>query len=324
MATLDEVPRLQFGLYPTPVEALPRLRAALGARTPRLLIKRDDYIGFGFGGNKVRKLEYVVRDAVAEGAEALLTVGGVQSNHARSTAAFAARLGLRAVLVLNGEPPARSTANLLLDQLFGAEIHYVSSRAERVPRMLALAEEIRERGTRVYEIPLGASTPTGALGYARAFVELVEQTDGPAHAPDIIIHPTSSGGTQAGLLVGRAVAGLTGTQIIGISADEPADAIRNEVAAIANIAAARLRLSERIKPETIEVSDAFVGPSYGQSSDASREAAALIGRTEAIVVDHSYTAKALAALIAWVREGRFSPSQTVLFWHTGGQVGVFA
>jgi 1-aminocyclopropane-1-carboxylate deaminase/D-cysteine desulfhydrase-like pyridoxal-dependent ACC family enzyme len=297
-----------------------RLRAALGAR-PRLLVKRDDAISVGFGGNKIRKLRLVAAQALALGADTLVTTGGVQSNHCRATAAVAAKLGLRCVIVANGDPQPRPTANALLDQLLGAELEYVGTREERAPRLQAAAARLSSAGRRPFVIPLGASTPLGALGFLDAIAELLRQTE----PPDVIVHATSSGGTQAGLAAGCALYGLK-TQVVGISADDPAAAlaanIRGIVAGMGELLpldAARLAASI-----AVEVDDGFVGAGYGVATDASREAQQLAARTEALFVDHTYTAKALAGLIAYLRAGRFAADQTVLFWHTGGQVGLFA
>jgi len=317
---LAVVPRVPLAHYPTPIEELTRLRAALGGG-PRLLVKRDDAISFGFGGNKVRKVELVVAQALAEGADTLITTGGAQSNHARATAAAAARLGLKCVLVLNGARPARPTANALLDSLFGAELHYVQRREDRAPTMSEIAARLRAEGRRPVEIPLGASTPLGALGLARAVGELVQAET----LPDVIVHSTSSGGTQSGLVAGCVLHG-TGTRVVGISADTPAGEMQRIVATLLSGIADRLGVDAGVFPDEqhIEVDDRFVGDGYGVPTPASREAADLLARTEALVVDQTYTAKAMAGLIGWIREGRFAGSETVLFWHTGGQVGVFA
>jgi 1-aminocyclopropane-1-carboxylate deaminase/D-cysteine desulfhydrase-like pyridoxal-dependent ACC family enzyme len=320
IAALNTLPRAGLVADPTPVAEMSRLRAALGGG-PRLLVKRDDALPFGFGGNKVRKLDLVAARAREEGADTLLTVGGIQSNHARATAAAAARLGLRCVLVLNGARPDRPTGNTLLDGLLGAEIEFVSSREERAPAMRAAADRLRAEGRRPYEIPLGASTPLGAMAFARAVAELAAQ--GPA--PDVIVHASSSGGTQAGLVVGGALLGLP-TRVLGVSADEPSPVLADVVARlIAGIDAAlasggRLRAAA---PEA-DVDDGFVGAGYGIPTPASQEALGLAARTEALFLDPTYTAKAMAGLIAHVRAGRFRSDQTVLFWHTGGQVGLFA
>src|SRR5512137_1664731 len=220
---LAAVPSLDLWTPPSPVHDLARLGTAL-CGGPRLLVKRDDAIPFGFGGNKVRKIAIVAAAAIAEGADTLLSVGGVQSNSARVVAAVAARTGLKCVLVLNGARPERPTANALLDDLLGAEVHYVESRADRAPTMARLAEELRREGRHPHEIPLGASTPLGALGFARAISELIQQ----GVVPDVIVHATSSGGTQAGLVAGCALHGLH-TRVLGVSADDPADSIRATV-----------------------------------------------------------------------------------------------
>lgn len=317
---LAAVPSLALAHYPTPVEELVRLRAALGGG-PRLLVKRDDAISFGFGGNKVRKLELVAAQALADGADTLITTGGGQSNHARATAAAAARLGLHCVLVLNGTPPARPTGNALLDAMFGAEVHYVVRREDRAPAMRDIADRLKARGRRPVEIPLGASTPLGALGLARAVGELVSE----GTIPDAIVHATSSGGTQAGLAAGCILHDLP-ARVIGISADTPAEEMKGIVATLLGGMAGRLGVDPQplAHGREIDVDDRFVGDGYGLPTAASREAADLLGRTEALVVDQTYTAKALAGLISYVRQGRFRDSDTVMFWHTGGQVGVFA
>jgi L-cysteate sulfo-lyase len=319
LEALAAVPSVALGQYPTAVEEMPRLRAALGGG-PRLLVKRDDAISFGFGGNKVRKLQLVAARALAEGADTLLTTGGVQSNHCRATAAAAARLGLRCALVLNGAPPVRPAGNALLDTVLGAEIHFVESREERAPALVALAERLRGEGRRPFLIPLGASTPLGALAFARAVGELLEQIP----PPDAIVHSSSSGGTQAGLVAGLALHGVR-TRVIGVSADDPADAIRAHVRSILAGMAELLPVDpEAMAALPVEVEDGFVGEGYGISSEASREAQALLARSEALFVDHTYTAKAVAGLIAAVRHGVFREPETVLFWHTGGQVGLFS
>jgi len=320
LSALASLPRLPFAEAPSPLEPMDRLRAALSAG-PRLLVKRDDAIPVGFGGNKIRKLRLVVAHALAEGADTLVTTGGIQSNHCRATAAIAAKLGLRCVIVANGAPQPSPTANALLDRLLGAEVEYVATREERAPRLQAVAERLASEGRRPFVIPLGASTPLGALAFADAIGELLQQSD----APDVIVHATSSGGTQAGLAAGCALHGLK-TRVLGISADDPAASlaagIRGIVAGMGDLLpfdAARLAASL-----AVEVDDGFVGGGYGMATNASSEAQQLAARTEALFVDHTYTAKALAGLIASLRAGRFAAARTVLFWHTGGQVGLFA
>lgn len=316
----NEFPSLALGNLPSPMEEAHRLRAALGA-VARIFVKRDDAIPFGFGGNKVRKLSVVVAQAIADGADTLITVGGVQSNHARATAATAAKLGLRCHLIANGARPDKLTGNALLDALLGAEIEYVASRTDRVPTMRRVAERIRAAGGHPVEVPLGASTPTGAIGFVRAIGEMLEQ----GVRPDVIVHATSSGGTQAGLVAGCALHGLS-TRVIGVSADDPAADVENQVRSIIDGMKTPLGavLEDVARDARIEVDDTFVGGGYGVPTPASMEAQQLAARTEALFVDHTYTAKALAALIQYVRDGRIPRDATVLFWHTGGQVGLFA
>jgi len=193
-AAISDVPTLLLAPLPTPVEPMAGLSAMLGGG-PRLLVKRDDTLGFAFGGNKVRKLSLLGARAQVDGCDTLITAGGLQSNHARVTAATAVKLGMRAVLVVNGKPPEHATANALLDRLLGAEVMYVDSRDGRASAMRTATDGMRKQGRKVYEIPIGGSTALGSLAYLHAVLELLEQM----RAPDVIVHATSSGGTQAGL-----------------------------------------------------------------------------------------------------------------------------
>jgi L-cysteate sulfo-lyase len=315
---IDALPRASLLSGATPVEELPRLRAALG-RAPQLLMKRDDAIPFGLGGNKARKLEYFAGRAVADKADALVTCGGLQSNHVRVTAATAAKLGLKAVLILTREPRDRRS-NPVLDKLLGAEIHYVGDREERAQKMRQMVEGLRERGGRPFEIPLDGSTSLGAMGFVRAVQELVRQG---VH-PDAIVHPTSSGGTQAGLMAGCALAKLE-TRVLGISADTNATLIGAEVDRIIQGMAQLIDIDRAavLRDQEILVADEFVGEGFGIPTDASREAAQLVARTEGIFLDPAYTAKAMAGLIQLIKQGTFSEQHTVLFWHTGGLPAVF-
>jgi 1-aminocyclopropane-1-carboxylate deaminase/D-cysteine desulfhydrase-like pyridoxal-dependent ACC family enzyme len=297
---------------------LSRLRDALGGGFT-LLVKRDDAIPFGFGGNKIRKLQIVAAQALAEGADTLITTGGIQSNHARATAAVAARLGLGCVLVANGAPPAKPTANALLDRLLGAEVRYVGSRDARAPAMEDAADELRKKGRRPFVIPLGASTPLGAAAYAMAVTELLAQIP----PPDLIVLSTSSGGTQAGIIAGCRLHGLS-TRIVGISADDPSAAIAGEVRRILGGLEALLGMpAGSLTDAPIDVDDRFVGDGYGIPTPQSIEAIELSARREALFLDPTYTAKAMAGLIARARAHELGAG-TALFWHTGGQVGLFA
>lgn len=313
------LPSIALAPDPTPVEELHRLREALGGG-PRLLIKRDDAIGFAFGGNKVRKMRLVAADALAKGADTLITSGGVQSNHARVTAAAAAKLGLRCILVANGRPSERPTANALLDRLLGAEVRYVTDRADRAPAMEAAAVEVRRAGGTPYVIPIGASTPLGAAAFVDAIAELAAQID----PPDVIVHSTSSGGTQAGLVAGCALIGWP-TQIIGVSADESSADLTCSVRQIIDGMPSVLGVSaDRFEHVAVIVDDRFVGAGYGVPTAESTQAIEQCARTEALFLDPTYTAKAMAGLIARYGNREFAAASTVLFWHTGGQVGLFA
>jgi 1-aminocyclopropane-1-carboxylate deaminase/D-cysteine desulfhydrase-like pyridoxal-dependent ACC family enzyme len=318
LATLMSVPSVALARHPTPVDELSRFSATLSPDCPRLYVKRDDLLGFAYGGNKVRKLQTVAAEAIAAGADTLITCGGIQSNHARVTAAAGAALGLRVVLVLNGQEADSFEGNAALDRLFGAKIRLVASREERAPAMDEVAAELRAAGRTPFVVPLGASTPTGAMGFARGVAELAAS----GVRSDVIIHASSSGGTQAGTIAGCALLGLR-ARVVGISADEPAQALASKVRAILEGMADRLGA----KPATvgadgpIEVDDTFVGEGYGIPTPESVEARELLARTEGIVVDPVYTAKALAGVVARVRRGELGRDQTVLFWLTGQQVG---
>ncbi len=316
--SLSSLPTVPLAPAPTPVEELPRLAAAIGCRA-RLLIKRDDTIGFAFGGNKVRKLRYVAAEAMRQGADTLITAGGVQSNHARVTAAAAAKLGMRCVLIANGVAPEKPTANALLDRLLGADVRYVADPGDRTPAMEDAARELRAEGRTPFVIPIGASTPLGAAGFVDGLRELLTQIE----PPDLIVHSTSSGGTQAGLAAGCALAGIP-TRVVGISADEPSAALQAEIRAILDGLGPLLRTDRPLDGIPLHVDDGFIGEGYAIPTPESREALDLTARTEAIFLDPTYTAKAMAAVIAFARRGELSEGQTVLFWHTGGQVRLFA
>jgi 1-aminocyclopropane-1-carboxylate deaminase/D-cysteine desulfhydrase-like pyridoxal-dependent ACC family enzyme len=314
---LQSLPRLPLMAGPTPVDELTRLREALGGG-PALLVKRDDAIPFGFGGNKVRKLQIVAAQALAARADTLITAGGVQSNHARATAAVAARLGLRSILIANGSPQPRPTANALLNRLLGADVRYVNSRDARATAMEQAADEMRSKGRRPFVIPLGASTPHGAAAYAMAIGELLDQIP----APGAIVVSCSSGGTQAGLIAGCRLHGLS-TRVVGISADDPSARIGQEIRRILHgIEALAETRPGTLAGADVEVDDGFVGGGYGLPTEASTEAIELCAIREALFLDPTYTSKAMAGLIARVRAREFA-GESVLFWHTGGQVGLF-
>jgi D-cysteine desulfhydrase len=319
----NTIPRLNYGVYPTPIEEAPRFRQALGRGAPRVFIKRDDYTGPGFGGNKVRKLEYVLAKAVAEGAEVVITSGGVKSNHARVTAAMCARLGLRCVLVLNSGAVTHeglNPASLAVDKLFGAEVIRVGAREERAPTVKSVAEKLRGEGKNVAVIPIGASIPLGALGFVRAVQETKAQLESLNTRLDYVFHSSSSGGTQAGIVAGCQLFDWREAQVIGVSADDSSASISEEVGKI--IRGVGEALSAQLSGEAT-VLDEYVGAGYGVPSTQGAEAIELLARTEGVILDPVYTAKAMAALIDWVRKGSLTENDNVMFWHTGGQLALF-
>jgi len=230
---LTAISRLHFAHLPTPIETLPRLSEAL--RGPRLLIKRDDQTGLAFGGNKTRKLEFLVAEARDQGAQTLISGGALQSNHCRQTAAAAARFGFKCILVLTGDKRRQPSANLLLNELFGAQVIYVAERKDRDRILLETFDQAAEKGMRPYLVPYGGSSPTGALGYAFAMKELIEQN----LQADWIVFATSSGGTHAGLLLGQRVFGYKG-KILGISIDESEEWLKQHVSELASLASEKL------------------------------------------------------------------------------------
>jgi 1-aminocyclopropane-1-carboxylate deaminase/D-cysteine desulfhydrase-like pyridoxal-dependent ACC family enzyme len=319
LATLMSLPAVGLAAHPSPIDELVRLRAALGPDCPRLLMKRDDLLSFGLGGNKVRKMQTVAAEAIEAGADTLITSGGVQSNHARVTAAAGAALGLDVVLVLNGEPTGVPSGNLQLDRLFGADVRIVPTREARAAGVAGAAEALNAAGRRPFVVPIGASTPVGAMGFARGVEELAASDA----RPTAIVHASSSGGTQAGLLAGCALFGLR-PRVIGVSADEPAHVLTDVVGTLlADVAAALGTRPASLGADAIEIDDGQIGGGYGVPTDASTEALELVARREGVLLDPVYTAKAMAGLIARVRAGAFGPDDTVLFWHTGG-LGFFA
>ena len=310
------MPRVRFAALPTPIEALPRLRAKIGG--PILQVKRDDLTGLGLGGNKTRKLEYVLAAAQANGAKTLISVGAAQSNHCRQTAALAARYGLGCILVLSGQADQPQTGNYLADTLFGAEIVWCS-RAERESVLQQTFQAAWDAGRRPYLIPLGASTPIGTLGYVNAFEEVVQQGD----LPDWMVVASSSGGTQAGLALGARIFAPQ-VKILGISIDNAEHALQTVVANLANEAADRLRTPERLTAEDIRVNADYLGGGYGVVGEPELEAIRLFAELEGLLLDPVYTGRAAAGLLDLIRKGYFKPEEKVLFWHTGGTPAIFA
>jgi D-cysteine desulfhydrase family pyridoxal phosphate-dependent enzyme len=315
---MKTIPRLLFAHLPTSIEALPRLSAALGG--PTLIVKRDDQTGLAFGGNKTRKLEFLLAEAQAHGAQTIITAGAIQSNHCRQTAAAAARLGLDCILVLAGDALELSTGNLLLDELLGAEIVKANS-SERDQVLQETFEAAWNAGRRPYQVPYGGSNPTGATGYVYAIKEMVDQSG--TSPPDWIVFPSSSGGTQAGMLVGARLFGYEG-QILGISVDEPADKLREKVASLATATADYLGKPFTFDMSMVQVNSDYLGGGYGVMGEPERTAMALFARMEGLIIDPVYTGRAAAGLIDLIGKGFFPKEDRVLFWHTGGAPALFA
>jgi D-cysteine desulfhydrase family pyridoxal phosphate-dependent enzyme len=319
----NSIPYLNYGVYPTPIEEASRFREALGAAAPRVFIKRDDYAGPGFGGNKVRKLEYVLAKAVADGVEVAITSGGLKSNHARVTAAMCARIGLRCVLVLNSAAvtyEGLKPASLAVDELLGAEVVRVGSREERATTVESVAESLRGEGKKVAVIPIGASIPLGALGFVRAVEETKSRLEAIDTRIDYVFHSSSSGGTQAGIVAGCQLFDWRGVKVVGVSPDDTSASISAEVGKI--IRGVGEALGAQLS-EDVTVLDDYVGAGYGVPSAQGDEAIELLARTEGVILDPVYTAKAMAALIDWVRKGKLTENDNVMFWHTGGQLALF-
>ncbi|HSA83214.1 MAG TPA: D-cysteine desulfhydrase [Geminicoccaceae bacterium] len=316
--------RARFCHLPTALEPLPRLTAQVGG--PQILVKRDDATGLGFGGNKTRKLEFLIGAALTEGADALVTAGGVQSNHCRQTAAAAARHGLACTLVLQrrvawNHPDYERGGIVLLDRLAGAGLHFVERDAELAAELERVADGLRAGGRRPFVIPVGGSTPVGALGYVAAGLELLAQAEAMGRPIDAILHASGSGGTQAGLLVALQALGAE-VPVIGISVSEPRALLEATVAELAGRTAALLGTAAPPRA-AVEVQDGYVGADYGQPTAGMREAVHLCAALEGLFLDPVYTGKAMAGLIDLIRRGRFNPDETVAFLHTGGTPALF-
>lgn len=311
------IPRYRLLNLNTPVERLDRLRQAVPG-APQLWMKRDDLTGYLGGGNKLRKLEYVFADALARGATTIVTTGSITSNLVRTAALIAKRFGLKCELVLSGGEPKSARANWRVAELLDVKIHTVASSNERSSRMKEVARRLEEHGEQVYQIPLGASNEIGSFGMVAAFEELGIQQLEVGEQFDAIVFATSSGGTQAGLEVGKRLFHYGRLCLIGVSADDPADTIRENVLHAVRPMLSALERSDVPTLGELFVDDKFIGDGYAIPTRESEEAAKLFAETEGILLDPVYTSKAAAGLIAYCREGRFKRTDRVLFWHTGG------
>ena len=314
---IDSLPRYPLAHLPTPLEELKALSRQLAG--PDMLIKRDDQTGLALGGNKTRKLEFLVGDALAKGADTLITLGAVQSNHCRQTAAAAAKAGLRCELILNGKKPEQANGNLLLNELLGANLHWIE-RSQRAAKLQELDAQLRAQGRKQYLIPVGGSNGVGATGYVVAMIELAEQLRTSGRRVDHILFGTSSGGTQAGIVLGARITGFTG-QLHGLSIDKNDPEhfeYETEVAQIANDCAEYIGSPVRVTRDDVQVVYGYKGEGYGVVGDLERDAIRLLARSEGIVLDLVYAGRAFGALVDLIRKGVFKREETILFWHTGG------
>ena len=321
-ALRDVVNRYQrnaLGLLPSPLHPAPSFSRAVGTE---VWIKRDDLTGIALGANKIRKLEFLVAEARAGGADTLITSGGLQSNHARSVAAVAAMNGWDCHLVLGGKRPAAPSGSLVLDLLLGARLHFTPSLHPPILEATAqdLARELRRQGRAPFVIPIGGSTPIGALGFVSAYVELVEQCASFGIDPGSIVHASSSGATQAGLEVGRQLLGRAAPAIIGVAVSRIGGEFQSKVAALVKETAQLLGWDRELEPPRI--AGGFVGSGYAQPNEASRDAIRSLARTEGILTDPIYTGKALQAVVE-LGPHALGPGP-VVFWHTGGLPAIFA
>lgn len=299
---------------PTPIQKMERLSKFLGG--PDLYIKRDDLTGLATGGNKSRKLEYLVAEAINNGCDHLVTVGSAQSNHCRQTAAAAAKYGLGCSVVLSGKKPRTKVGNVLLDELLGAHIFWTNGRL-RHEVLNKVVHDLQTMGRKPYPIPVGGSNVIGSTGYVAAAKEFLDQAQNEHLNIDFIVLASSSGGTQAGLVLGSQIYGFHG-EILGISVDQTAEQLQTQVAALATATATHLGLNTTSVAERVTVNDDYMGDGYAKVGEPEREAIQMVAQKEGVLLDPVYTAKAMAGVIDLIRWGAFTRGQSILFWHTGG------
>lgn len=323
---LSRYPRIRLAHLPTPLEFLPRLTEHLGG--PNIYVKRDDCTGLATGGNKTRKLEFLMAEAQAQGATAVVTQGAVQSNHARQTAAAAAKLGLACELVFEKRVPDADHAylhsgNVLLDRMLGARIREVEAGADMEAALADVAEEVREAGGMAYVIPGGGSNPVGALGYVDCAAELVGQANREGLVVDHVVHASGSAGTQAGLVVGMKACHAD-VPVLGICVNAGKAAQEARVLELARRTAEHLGVPGLVGNADVSCNGDYVGAGYGIPTEGMNAALLLLARLEGLLFDPVYSGKALAGLIDLVRQGYFAKSRNVVFIHTGGTAGLFA
>lgn len=312
--------RIRLGHFPTPIEKLERLSQHLGG--PKIYVKRDDQTGLATGGNKVRKLEFLFAEALAQQCDHVVTLGGPQSNHVRQTAAGAAQLGLGCSLVLRGHPPSQRLGNLLLDELLGAQVLWAGARTRE-----EVADEVmatrRLAGKRPYLIPVGGSNGLGALGYTVAIGEAIDQLAAQSLEVDVMVIASSSAGTQAGMVLGAALRSYAG-RVLGISIDAPKAELETRVAGLAVEAGHAANAGVQADQLRVEVDARYLGGGYAVVGERERDAIRTVARIEGLLLDPVYTGRAMGGLIDLIRQGELTRDQNVLFWHTGGTAALSA
>lgn len=319
----DTLPKASLGYFPTPLIELTRLSKTLGG--PNIYMKRDDNTGLALGGNKTRKLEYIMGDALAKGADTVITAGAIQSNHCRQTAGAAASLGLECHLVLGGEEPEQPQGNLLLDKVYGCHIHWAGEnrKGEDIP---ALVAQLKAEGKKPYVIPYGGSNELGAIAFIEAYKELNAQREALKVDFSHIIFASSSGATHAGLMLGNKIL-QTYSQIIGINIDKgemdkvPFD---EHIVSLANSTAQLIAADYQFTADDLILNSDYVGDGYGVIGELEKEAIALTAQNEGILLDPVYTGRAMGGLIDMIRTEQIKATDNVLFWHTGGAPALFA
>jgi L-cysteate sulfo-lyase len=317
--------RVRLAHLPTPLEALPRLSEHLDG--PNLYIKRDDCTGLATGGNKTRKLEFLMAEAIQEKADTIITQGAVQSNHARQTAAAAARLGMQCELLFENrvqdpDDAYLNSGNVLLDRLLGATTHHYPKATDMNQAMSDLAAELRRKGKRPYIIPGGGSNPVGALGYVNCVLELLAQANEQGLAIDHLVHATGSAGTQAGLIVGLK-AMHSGIPLLGIGVNAAKELQENNVYKLAAETADYIGAGGCVHRDDVVANCDYVGEGYGIATASMKEAVSLLARFEGILADPVYSGKGLAGMIDLIRKGYFKQGENIVFLHTGGSAGLF-
>ncbi len=320
---LSQLSKKSLGFFPTPVTELERLSKHL--KGPRIFIKRDDLTGLAFGGNKTRKLEFLVADALKQNCDTLITAGAAQSNHCRQTAAAAAACGLDCHLVLGGKAPDILDGNLLLDDILGAKIHWTGPlrKGETIPD---IAAKLSDQGKKPYVIPYGGSNEVGATGFIEAIKELKLQLDETNTQISHIVFASSSGGTHAGMMIGNSMFAQNKIKLIGIGIDKEEagdEPFEEHVVNLANSTCEKLNINVKYTSNDIIIKNDYLGDGYGIVGDLERRAIRLLAETEGILVDPVYTGRTMGGLIDMIEKNEFSTSDTVLFWHTGGSPAIF-